>query len=230
MQSFADLSNTIIPHFKEYPLKSQKGKDFLLFKQALDLIHPKTLSTNEGLQDIINIKASMNKNLSEKLVLAFPNTIPVSRSDINLGISNLPALDANWLVGFVEGEGCFHVAKKKSKSLTGFQIQLMFSISQHSRDEVLLNKISKHLDCGNVRIINTRKDHAELRVYKFNDIKEKFIPFFEKYILKGDKLQNYLDFSNIARLIEKKSHLTVEGLKDIQKIRSNMNRSRVLKF
>lgn len=53
----------------------------------------------------------------------------------------------------------------------------MFSISQHSRDEILLNIISKHLDCGNVRRINTRKDHAELVVYKFHDIKEKIIPF-----------------------------------------------------
>jgi len=41
----------------------------------------------------------MNRNLSEKLLLAFPNTIPVARSDINLDISNLDILDANWLVG-----------------------------------------------------------------------------------------------------------------------------------
>ncbi len=100
VQSFADLSNTIIPHFNKYPLKSQKGKDFFLFKQALELINQKTLSTNEKLQEIINIKASMNRNLSEKLLLAFPNTIPVSRSDIILDTSNSPALDADWLVGF----------------------------------------------------------------------------------------------------------------------------------
>jgi len=106
----------------------------------------------------------------------------------------------------------------------------VFSISQHSRDEILLNKISHYLDCGYVRIINTRKDHAELVVYKFFDIKEKIRPFFEKSKLKRGKLQDYLEFSKIAWLMVNKSHLTVKGLKDIQKIKTNMNRSRVLNF
>ena len=35
--------------------------------------------TPEGLQKIVNIKASINLGLSEKLRAAFPDTIPVAR-------------------------------------------------------------------------------------------------------------------------------------------------------
>ena len=35
--------------------------------------------TSEGLQKIVNIKASLNLGLSVKLRAAFPNTIPVAR-------------------------------------------------------------------------------------------------------------------------------------------------------
>lgn len=33
----------------------------------------------EGLQDIVNLRASINLGLSEDLKTAFPNTIPISR-------------------------------------------------------------------------------------------------------------------------------------------------------
>jgi hypothetical protein len=39
--------------------------------------------TPEGLLKIVNIKASMNKGLSEKLQDVFPNVVPVLRPIIN---------------------------------------------------------------------------------------------------------------------------------------------------
>ena len=58
-----DLTNIIIPHFKIYPLLTQKSADFTLFSQ-INLLQSKGahLSFN-GLQEIINIKASMNLGL-----------------------------------------------------------------------------------------------------------------------------------------------------------------------
>nr|QBM09665.1 hypothetical protein [Dactylella sp.] len=35
------LTNVIIPHFVKYPLITQKGADFILFKQVVDLINQK---------------------------------------------------------------------------------------------------------------------------------------------------------------------------------------------
>jgi hypothetical protein len=69
----------IIDHFNLYPLKTQKYADFLLFKKAFDIIIEKKHLTIEGLQELISIRASLNKGLSERLKLAFPNIKPVVR-------------------------------------------------------------------------------------------------------------------------------------------------------
>jgi LAGLIDADG endonuclease len=71
----------IINHFDEYTLITQKLADYLLFKKGLELIeHKKHLTTN-GLQELINIKASINNGLSNELrtKAAFPDTIPTAR-------------------------------------------------------------------------------------------------------------------------------------------------------
>lgn len=58
--------NIFIIHLEKYPLLTQKVADFLLFKQALNLVNNKVHLTVEGLNQIINIKASMNLGLSDK--------------------------------------------------------------------------------------------------------------------------------------------------------------------
>ena len=67
VQSFNDLTNIIIPHFDKYPLISQKQADFLLFKSIVSLLNKKEQSTLEGIQKIINYRASMNLGLTEAL-------------------------------------------------------------------------------------------------------------------------------------------------------------------
>jgi hypothetical protein len=104
---------------------------------------------------------------------------------------------------------------------------LCFSIAQHSRDKLLLSKISEYLGCGYIPKGLTRPDGAEFVVYKFSDISEKIIPFFQNYLLQGVKLSDFNDFCKIADLMKNKSHLTPEGLEQIHQIKSGMNRGRV---
>ena len=66
VSSVKDLTNTIIPHFLKYTLLTQKAADFLLFKTIVSLINNKVHLTIEGLNQIINIKASMNWGLSNE--------------------------------------------------------------------------------------------------------------------------------------------------------------------
>jgi hypothetical protein len=82
VQSFYDLTTKIIPHFDKYPLLSQKRNDYLLFKQIISLLNINTQASDEGLQEIINIRASINKGLSNKLLENFPKTIPVSKPEV----------------------------------------------------------------------------------------------------------------------------------------------------
>lgn len=73
---------------------------------------------------------------------------------------------------------------------------------------------------------------------KFSDFMECLIPFFDKYqiipsrprpagsLREGVKYEDYLEFKKVAQLMEKKAHLTIEGLEDIRRIKSKMNRGR----
>ncbi len=66
----SDLA-TIIEHFKNYPLKTQKYADYLLFEKAFNLVSNKQHQTEIGLQKLISIRASLNKGLPERLQDAF---------------------------------------------------------------------------------------------------------------------------------------------------------------
>ena len=100
----------IVNHFDKYPLITQKWSDFMLFKQALGLIKCKKHLTLDGLQEIVNIKASMNLEISSP---DFPNTVPVIRPSVPKINSSI---DPFWMAGFVAGDGCFSVHLKKSPS------------------------------------------------------------------------------------------------------------------
>ena len=78
VQSYKDLANVIIPHFDNYPLITKKKADYILFKQAINLINLKAHLNIEGFINILSLKASMNSGLSDKLVTNF-NVIPAAR-------------------------------------------------------------------------------------------------------------------------------------------------------
>jgi hypothetical protein len=61
---------------------TKKFEDYKLFKQAFDIVKSKNHLTEEGLLQIVAIKASLNKGLSDELKAAFPNIIPVDRPSV----------------------------------------------------------------------------------------------------------------------------------------------------
>jgi hypothetical protein len=81
VSSIKDLA-VIVTHFDKYSLITQKRADFELFKQAVEIVNRKEHLTSEGLQKIVNIKASINKGLSAELKSAFPNTKSVPRPEV----------------------------------------------------------------------------------------------------------------------------------------------------
>lgn len=220
--AISDLINIIIPHFEKYPLITKKQADFKLFKQIVELMKEKKHLTNEGLRDIVSIKAAINLGLSVNLLDAFSDVIPKERPIVPIVKSIRP----NWFAGFSEGESCFYIdINKSSHTKTGFQVQLKFIISQHSRDRDLLNCFINYLGCG--KYYSKSRGTGEFVIVKFSDIFTKIIPFFEKYSFKGIKLYNFLDFVKAANLIQNREHLKAEGIEQIIKIKQGMNRSRL---
>ena len=49
----------IIDHFTIYPLKSEKFADFILFKECFNIIKRKEHLTQEGLNRLVEFKASL---------------------------------------------------------------------------------------------------------------------------------------------------------------------------
>ena len=213
--------NKLIIHLDKYPLLSQKAADLMLFKQAVNLVNTKAHLTVEGLSKIINIKASMNLGLSEMLKSEFDGYIPVKRPVINHNV----ILDPNWISGFVSAEGNFDVRMPSTKSKLGYRVQLRFRISQHDRDLKLMEKIVEYFGSGNIYKYSG-KSAISLTVVDFNQITNTIVPFFNKYPIIGVKLYDYLDWCKIHSLMVNRSHLTVEGINSIRKIKSGMNMGR----
>lgn len=90
--------------------------------------------TLEGLNRIVNIKASMDLGLSDKLKAEFKGYSPVERPLIN----NEKTPDPYWIAGFVSGEGNFYVRIAKGITKIRYRVQLRFIITQHKRDIKLM--------------------------------------------------------------------------------------------
>jgi len=225
VQSARAIADVIIPHFDRYPLLTQKKADYLLFKQAVNiLLEGEARSSIEGIHKIISIKASSNLGLSDKLKIIFPTVIPTPRPVI----SNQDIPHPSWFTGFVDGEGFFYVKSLKNKNYsTGFNVSMVFSVFQHVRDEALLMKFIDYLGCGRIEKTSTRPNGVNFTVNKFRDIEDKIIPFFHNYPLQGIKYMDYLDFAKVAKIIEIKGHLTNDGIRKINSLKSGMNSGRI---
>jgi len=85
--------------------------------------------------------------------------------------------------------------------------------------------LNQYLNCGAYYPYPADKI-GDFVVSNLLDIKEKIIPFFDKYSILGIKYLDYLDFKQAALLIDKKEHLTVEGSAKILALKAGMNRGR----
>jgi hypothetical protein len=217
-----DILEIIIPHFEKYSLITQKQGDFILWKEIIKLIYKKEHLNKNGFMQILNLRASLNRGPSNKLKQYFPNIIKKKRPKITLPIN----IDYNWIAGFYSGEGCFHIYISKSlKNNLKPAVHLLLYINQHSRDEALINNLKRIFECGYT--FNHSSNNARVfSVTKFKDLYEKIIPFFKQYKIIGTKALDFEDFCIGAELINKKAHLTTEGLKLLQAVKLKMNKNR----
>lgn len=169
----------------------------------------------------------MNLGWSEKLQNAFPNILPVPRPVFTL--KEIP--DPWWLIGFIDGEGCFFINIQNCISSvderTYNKVWLTFYITQHTRDTLLMESIIKYLDCGQVvkRSSTAVVEHL-FKVGRFDNIANKVIPFLQKYPLQSVKQKDYQDWVEASILIGNKEHLTAKGLEKINIIKDGMNKKR----
>ena len=228
VSSLNQILTKIIPHFDKYPLKTHKLSDYFLFRKVVLMMKRREHLTIEGIQKIINIRATLNKGLSPTLKEAFPNSVAVPRpplprfnslrlelssrqrdadptmsgelSEAFLGSSNKSeseenkntiALHPQWVAGFTSGDGCFKISLRVSKAYkVGGRVIIIYVLTQHIRDELLLKSLVDFFECGKVY---SYKHHCEYICQSFKDNYEKILPFFRKYPVLGVKSQDLED-------------------------------------
>ena len=137
-------------------------------------------------------------------------------------------LNAQWVVGFVDGEGCFHIGINKNQEMKlGVQVLPEFTVVQHQVDEQVLYALKAYFGCGVVR-----KNHGTRLSYRVRgqeNLLDKIIPFFEKHQLKTRKRVDFAKFRKVVLLMEKGEHLNPDGLEKICQIKTTMNSTTFLR-
>ena len=147
---------------------------------------------------------------------------------------NTPALIsrniAEYISGFVDGEGCFSVSfSKRPRFVIGWETKPSFSVSQNYDRAQPLFIIKKYFGCGFMR--DGKSDRTiKFEVRKLDDLLEKVIPHFEKYPLLSAKQKDVELLKEVCLLMKNKEHKVPKGIKKILTFAFQMNGSGKRKY
>ena len=140
-----------------------------------------------------------------------------------------------WVVGFVDGEGCFSIGfvrqaggRGRRGYKTGWQVTHEFVVTQGARSASCLHELREFFGVGQV-LENKRYDNHREHLHRYVvrrrvDLLETVIPFFRQYPMLTSKQQDFEKFARCVELIAAGRHLVVDGLVEIAHITEEMNR------
>ncbi len=130
-------------------------------------------------------------------------------------------LSPDWVVGFVDGRGCFHISITRYPAATmGYRVLPEFVIVQHRRDIQVLYALKRFFRCGVVRPAS--EDRWAYRIQRLECL-ERLCEFFLQHPLKTHKNVEMRRFRQILLLMREGQHQTREGLLEIIRIASRMS-------
>ena len=139
----------------------------------------------------------------------------------------LKSLMSWYVIGFVDGEGSFHVAiYRDSRMKVGWKIIPEFHISQRSSSCSILNRMVKFFGCGYVKPNHKTnpRDLAHVFVVRNReDLFEKIIPFFDSFSLQTEKKKDYELFRKIVLMMKEGKHQNFKTVQKIIEIAYQMN-------
>lgn len=211
-----DITNVILKHFNNYPLQSAKQIDFTLWKECINLMLSKKHLTQEGLEQIISIKAAMNFGESDKLKLSFPKVTPIEKPSV---IVNDIALNPFWVTAFIEADGSFYVSIDKKTN----KMRPWASVGLNDREKFLLIKINKFFEEIGSVYESPKYNFAEWKVFKLANFNS-LIVHFNNYPLQGFKAYNFSIWCEILKLLKNKEQLTQEKIDKIKGLKDKLNK------
>ena len=138
-------------------------------------------------------------------------------------------LDPWWIVGVVDGEGCFSISiVRNTTTKLGFQVFPEFVVTQGAKSLSVLEDLQESFGCGKI-YENRRSDNHKENLYRYcvrsvSDISSKVIPFFQNYPLQTAKQNDFIVFCQAIEMLKQKQHLTDEGFDHIKTLVATMNR------
>jgi hypothetical protein len=141
----------------------------------------------------------------------------------------------SWVVGFVDGEGCFSIGFVRQGDRagrrgyrTGYQVAHEFAVTQGAQSVAVLERLREFFGVGQV-VANKRYDNHREHLYRYvvrrrEDLLETIIPFFQRNPLLTSKRDNFEKFAKCVELVDVGRHLTPGGLIEIVEIAQTMNR------
>ncbi len=151
---------------------------------------------------------------------------------LNLGLK--PEIAIGWIIGFVDGEGCFSISLVRQPNRTnrkgykiGYQLTHEFVVTQGDKSVRVLHELCNFFGvgrvCRNTRYDNHKEDLHHFVVSRREDLLKMVIPFFQQYPLQTAKGQDFEKFSRCVQLIDQGHHKTHNGLADLLEIMQTMN-------
>ena len=151
---------------------------------------------------------------------------PISADDQQETKVTTQQLDPSWIVGFVDGEGCFNVSIRRNpvnaRRTGGWQLTAVFQVYQHEREHRLLERFRAHFGCGSLYHKGPNSSVMTYSVTKLEDLERRVIPFFEQHrlLVKDDDFQT---FAEIVRSMRRKEHLHPDGFDNLVRLAYSMN-------
>ncbi len=148
-------------------------------------------------------------------------------SDLVITPDNQQERLGDYLAGYVDGEGSFHVAIQRNPSTRyGWQLVPEFHVSQNPERASVLRLLQAHLDCGRVQA-NARsggRDRSLVYVVRNRlDLTRKVIPFFERHPILSEKRLEFETFAEIVKAMECGEHLQRSGFERLVALALKMN-------
>lgn len=139
-------------------------------------------------------------------------------------------LNADYIVGLVDGEGSFnvHVWTPKSSPRRRALVEIRFYLKLVNEDLVLLKQLQEFFQCGKIYKQNDpRPNHrhcSRFEVFNRTELTEIIVPFFEANPLRSvSKQRDFKLFRQVINLVRKKQHLTDTGLTKIRNLKIQMH-------
>jgi hypothetical protein len=127
---------------------------------------------------------------------------------------------AGWLSGFTDGDGSFFpLISKNTGYRIGYQVKAVFDIAQVDSERAILNTISQVFFANSHHWAKSGKTE-HMRITNFKALLASVEPFFIAHPLQSRKLIDFLLWQEMLRIIERRDHLTLQGLERIRELRA----------